>query len=73
MALLSGFFGCFSDSSSRVASNDEAVNNNSNNTESKSSKGEADKGSKLNKNKSRSKTPPIPVSYFPIGTRFSHL
>lgn len=68
MALSYGLFSCFSDSS-RVSCEGEK-----NKTQRRSSKAEseADTGSRK-LNKSSKKSPPIPVAYFPIGTRFSPL
>ncbi|GAY35202.1 hypothetical protein CUMW_014930 [Citrus unshiu] len=69
MALLSSIFGCFSDSS-RVASEGEIKN--TQNRSSSIAGADVDSKSKLNKSKSK-KSPPIPVTYFPIGSILSPL
>ncbi|KDO78247.1 hypothetical protein CISIN_1g035241mg [Citrus sinensis] len=69
MALLSSIFGCFSDSS-RVASEGEIKN--TQNRSSSIARADVDSKSKLNKSKSK-KSPPIPMTYFPIGSRLSPL
>lgn len=69
MALLSSIFGCFSDSS-RVASEGEIKN--TQNRSPSIAGADVDSKSKLNKSKSK-KSPPIPVTYFPIGSRLSPL
>jgi len=68
MALLPGFFSCFSDSG-RIACEGEGSSERRLNKED-----EVNEDVSMKKNKSTSKSrPPIPVAYFPLGIRFSHL
>ncbi|KAK3188389.1 hypothetical protein Dsin_027950 [Dipteronia sinensis] len=73
MALISSFLDCFSPDSRKVDCEAETS------TENRSRKPEAEieieteTGSKLKKDKSKKRSPPIPVTYFPIGSRLSFL
>ncbi|KAL7242836.1 hypothetical protein ACSBR1_015265 [Camellia fascicularis] len=64
MAFFNSFFGCFSNSS-RVRCEDGVC------VRSESSKAQSDHDAK-SKSKSQ-KSPPIPMTYFPIGSTFSRL
>lgn len=69
MALFSSFLGCFSDTGRVAAQGDDHIVTASNTTRTSSKlkpSHDIDAGAK-------SRTVPIPVSYFPIGSRFSHL
>ncbi|KAF8030121.1 hypothetical protein BT93_E2526 [Corymbia citriodora subsp. variegata] len=74
MSLFSSLFSCFSDhSDSRVISCEGEDHSNKSSSISKDShvKGEAEL--KKNSSKRKSKPPPIPVAYFPIGSNLSRL
>ncbi|KAK1557643.1 hypothetical protein Q3G72_028641 [Acer saccharum] len=70
MALISSFLGCFSPDSRKVVACEAETG-----TENRTRKPEAETetGSKLKKDKSKKRSPPIPVTYFPIGSRLSLL
>ncbi|KAL3740742.1 hypothetical protein ACJRO7_021939 [Eucalyptus globulus] len=74
MSLFSSLFSCFSDhSDSRVISCEGG--DHSNKSSSISKDGHVVGEAKLNKNSSKrkSKPPPIPMAYFPIGSNLSRL
>uniref|UniRef100_A0A2P2N3D3 Uncharacterized protein n=1 Tax=Rhizophora mucronata TaxID=61149 RepID=A0A2P2N3D3_RHIMU len=64
MALLANFFGCFSNSSKVGCEGDQKSRGNKPKNEQSSGK--------LKKNMSKNR-PPVPVTYFPVGARFSYL
>ncbi|KAK4581147.1 hypothetical protein RGQ29_024714 [Quercus rubra] len=68
MVFFSSLFTCFSDSGSRIGCEGEDWAH----SKRSSSKAEAVNKAK-SKNKSKRSPPPIPVSYFPVGTQFSRL
>ncbi|KAL5773300.1 hypothetical protein ACOSQ2_013224 [Xanthoceras sorbifolium] len=75
MALISIFLGCFSDSSKVACGEYQAENSTENRSSRKAqvqAKTETETRSKLKNNKSK-KSPPVPVTYFPIGSRLSLL
>ncbi|KAK4857443.1 hypothetical protein QYF36_000707 [Acer negundo] len=73
MALISSFLGCFSpDSRKVVACEAETGTENRSRKPEAETKTETETGSKL-KDKSKKRSPPIPVTYFPIGSRLSLL
>ncbi|KAK2644502.1 hypothetical protein Ddye_019697 [Dipteronia dyeriana] len=71
MALISSFLGCFSPDSRKVAC--EAETGTENRFRKPEAETETETGSKLKKDKSKKRSPPIPVTYFPIGSRLSLL
>ncbi|KAB1221806.1 hypothetical protein CJ030_MR2G025890 [Morella rubra] len=67
MASFATFFSCFSDSTNKIACEGE------DSAHSKRMNEAQDVKEAKSKNKSKRKPPPIPVSYFPVGTRFSQI
>ncbi|KAI6704532.1 hypothetical protein NL676_007494 [Syzygium grande] len=74
MSLFSSLFSCFSDHpDSRVISCEGEFCSNKSSSISKDGHVEGEAGLKKNSSKRKSKPPPIPVAYFPIGSNLSRL
>ncbi|KAI3419255.1 uncharacterized protein J3R85_013245 [Psidium guajava] len=74
MSLFSKLFSCFADhSNSRVISSEGEDLSNKSHSISKDGNVEGEAGLKKNSSKRKSKPPPIPVAYFPIGSNLSRL
>ncbi|KAF8030122.1 hypothetical protein BT93_E2529 [Corymbia citriodora subsp. variegata] len=74
MSLFSSLFGCFSDhSDSRVISFEGEGRSHKGSSVSKDGQVESEAELKKNNSKRKSKPPPIPVAYFPLGSHLGRL
>ncbi|KAI6704533.1 hypothetical protein NL676_007495 [Syzygium grande] len=74
MSLFSSLFSCFADhSDSRVVSFEGEGHSHKSRSTSKDSHVDGEAELKKNNSKRKSKSPPIPMAYFPIGSNLSRL
>ncbi|KAF7811175.1 uncharacterized protein G2W53_032151 [Senna tora] len=69
MSFLWSLLGCFSDSSKRVSCEEEEGHD----VRSRNDEGEAKSKNDVVKKTTSSSSPPIPITYFPVGSRLSLL